>query len=150
MNSLQEAAWLRRGEPRRVLGSFLCKLYPGGGAVTECGYRLVGWFNKAGECYDLMPPWRSVHFSKTANAPKAQENCPCLEFYDAEIQGPWKMRNSPEHHPQCQFEPASMKVWSTLYKRGIVAPMGIDPQTLKPVELRPDAMEKIRQECRNQ
>jgi len=148
MNSLQATAWVRGGEPRRFLGAFFAKTYPDGCAVTECGYRLIGWVDKKGNCFDIPPPHRSIHFSKVANAPKADFDCPCREFYDPEIGGPWKLRNSSEHHPQCQFEPASMKVWALLKSRGFMAPAGVAPWMHKAPEMRPDYLEMLRQEAR--
>lgn len=135
MSRAQETAWLRGGDPKRLLGDWLVKRYPGGGAVTSPGFLLVGWFDNRGNCNDLSPPFQVIHYSKVANAPEVP-TCPCGEFYDPETNGPWRLRGSREHHPLCQYEPASTKVWDILQARGVQAP------------IRPDDWEKIRQQAR--
>jgi hypothetical protein len=61
----------------------------------------------------MAPPfnWYSRH--DIANKPELQA-CPCANFYDPEIQGPWKLRNSSEHHPICQFDQTSMETFNRL------------------------------------
>lgn len=48
-------------------------------------------------------PYRRHEMWQVANKPSEVE-CKCADFYDPEIGGAWRLRNSERHHPMCIYE----------------------------------------------
>ena len=150
MDGTQGKAWLMGGELRRVLGSWLLTQYPQGCGITEDTYHLVGWCDDRGQVFDLMPPYRTIHYSRIANKPAVQA-CPCAEFYDPESNGPWRNRGDAkarDHHPLCQYDQHSTQIWGELQRRGFLPPDGVIATHAERKVARPDEWNNIREEIR--
>lgn len=53
-------------------------------------------------------PYHRYEMWQVHNKPPLDE-CKCADFYDPEVLGPWRLRNSERHHPMCIYDrPASI------------------------------------------
>lgn len=98
-------------EVRRKIATELLRIYPGGyGVVSPTLQRLFAVVDPRGAIRELPPPHHFVEMWELANQPATPE-CPCRNFYDPEVGGAWKLRDIPDHHPLCQFDRSSSKVF---------------------------------------
>lgn len=79
--------------------------------------RLIAYIRPDGTLHELKPPFQQFQMWQMANAPKvhstAGQTCACANYYDPEVQGPWKERGLPpnHHHPFCQFSKTAVAVY---------------------------------------
>lgn len=71
----------------------------------------VGKAHKNGQLEVLRPPYYRFEMWQIANKPEVTE-CKCAEFYDPEVQGPWRLRQSERHHPFCIYDRPSTRVYA--------------------------------------
>lgn len=144
-------AWFMLPNVRRIMANELGKAYArfGGVGIVVCfgegnTGRLVAHVLSNGAIEELAPPHKTFAQHLMANKPIASE-CACLNLYYEECQGPWRLMNRTElHHPLCEWEPVTMKLWRDPRVIGIV-----ENGVAKAVEKhRPDLLEKLRQEHR--
>lgn len=110
------------GNVRRQMASMLAKLYPQNGCgVCSPSMKLVAYVSPRGELRLLVAPFRKIPIALIANKP-ALKDCPCFEFVDTEIKGPWKNRPEAErlkyggHHPMCQYQRTAGLLFDELFK----------------------------------
>lgn len=109
----ETVVWLLKGEAQRGIASKLTKEYREGvGILSFTGY-LIAYVQPNGAIRELTPPFSRHDRHEVANKPSVGK-CACADFFDPEIQGPWKLRNSPDHHPLCQFDKYAQAVFSKL------------------------------------
>lgn len=116
LNTPQTKLWLFGGDIRRRLASNLSKRYPSGVGVCSATLRLIAYVDPKGGFRELLPPHKKYEMYQISNKPLVAE-CQCASFFDPEVQGPWRDRGTDEHHPICQFERVSGKVFDTLVLR---------------------------------
>lgn len=119
----------------RALCAKLCNQYPEGVGVLVWDGSLVAYVQPGGKARLLSPPYQRFERYQISNKPEPSE-CACREFYDPEIQGPWKERGKNEHHPICMFEQHAQAVFeanSQAHKNGVA---------------RPDLLIRVQEECR--
>lgn len=112
--------WFISIESRRQIARKLVQIYRGGcGVVSPTLQRLFAVVEPSGAVRDLAPPHHLVEMWELANAPKADGECACANFVDPEIGGPWRLRQTEEHHPMCQFDRHAMRTFKEAQKRSI-------------------------------
>lgn len=144
-------------EVRRKMASQLSKMYPAGCGVCSPTMKLVAYVQPDGNLRLLMAPFKVIPISAIANKPK-ETDCPCLQFWDPEVKGPWKNRSEGErqrfggHHPMCQYQRDADKVFAELYqaKNGGVDldHKGKAIRTGKKQRVRPDLMLRVQNQIR--
>lgn len=152
----QDRAWCVRGpigdNIRRSMASQLSKMYPAGVGLCSSTMKLVAYIQPSGAFRMLLAPFRVIPISSIANKPKETE-CPCQEFHDPEVRGPWRLRSNGRHHPMCQYERDAARVFSEVYRAkngGVV----IDEhgkarrERSRKNQVRPDLMLKVQHEVR--
>ncbi len=134
LTETQTRCWLTSRELQRALADGLAKRYQQGVGVCTATLRLIAYVAPNGRVQELPPPHRGVQRWELANQPAVSE-CPCLGFFDPEVQGPWRQRGSEAHHPLCQYDPNVFRTFSLAIKK----------ETL-PADLqnRPDLWSKLR------
>lgn len=141
LNTPQTKVWLISPHARNAIAMKLARMYRGGVGVLSATQRLFAVVDPKGNVRELPPPHRVYEMWQIANAPQVAE-CPCANFIDLEVQGPWRERG-PEagHHPLCQFDRTAERVFveaSRTAKERL--------QKGGPPQERPDEWLKIRKE----
>lgn len=126
------AAWMCGGNMRSNIASGLATQYLYGCKVASITGWIIATVAPNGKVRELLPPFESIKNHQLANQPTANE-CYCRDWYYPECEGPWSMMNSPDHHPMCSFDWASMEVYQKVGRK---------------VQDRPDAWNKCREEIR--
>lgn len=121
----QDKAWRlpgKAGETIRLkMAGQLGKMYPSGCGVCSATMKLIAYVQEGGKLRLLLAPFKVIPISAIANKPRATE-CPCFDYYDPEVRGPWKNRPEQQrekhggHHPMCQYQRDAGRVFSELYK----------------------------------
>lgn len=111
LNTPQTKLWLFGGDIRRRMASNLAKRYTSGVGVCSATLRLIAYVDPRGGIRDLPPPHKLYQMHEVSNRPMVTE-CQCAAFFDPEVGGPWRDRGTDEHHPMCQFDRTSQKVFS--------------------------------------
>lgn len=172
LNIPRTKMWLVSKSWQAEQAKILARGYRGGVGICSATCRLFAFVEPGGNVRELKRPFRKYEMWQMTNAPKAPE-CPCGEYFDPEVQGPYKERG-PEagHHPMCQFEQTAGAVFKQAQgqaanRMGLVFEFGvpvIDPmrgatnsnaagagkalvKSLTP-QARPDEWEKLRKEYR--
>lgn len=110
LNTPQTKLWLFGGDIRRRMASNLSKKYPSGVGVCSATLRLIAYVDPRGGIRELMPPHKLYKMHEVSNQPMVTE-CQCASFFDPEVGGPWRERDTYEHHPMCQFDRVSAPVY---------------------------------------
>lgn len=101
--------WLAGGQLQRALAAKVANNYRANvGILSVTGY-LIAYVEPNGSIQELSPPFKSYARHEISNKPTV-EQCACRNFFDPEIEGPWSLRNSSEHHPICQFQKDALEV----------------------------------------
>lgn len=161
----QERAWLLPGKVgqgiRRGMASALAKMYPKNGCgICSSKMKLIAYVSPRGELRMLVAPFRVIPIHAIANKP-AVRDCPCLEFWDPEIRGPWRARSEGEraryggHHPMCQYKPTAARVFAEVFQAkngGVVIDTSgkavRERERARGEAARPDLMLRIEQKVR--
>lgn len=158
LTEAQGRAWCflgaRGDQIRRSMASQLAKMYPSGVGLCSSTMKLVAYIEPSGRFRMLVAPFKTIPISAIANKPRERE-CPCQQFFDPEIKGPWKDRSNGKHHPFCQYEKDAARVFTEVYKAkhgGVI----IDSKGVAHRERgrgpnhtqRPDLMLKVQQEIK--
>lgn len=77
--------------------------YKGGCGVCAATCRLIAVVTPDGNVRDLKRPFKKYELWQMQNKPAPNE-CPCANYYDPEVQGPYRDKGLRDHHPFCQFE----------------------------------------------
>lgn len=129
--------WAAGGQLQRALAAKLANQYrSGAGVLAWTGY-LIAYVQPNGIARCLAPPFTHHERHEIANKPTPAD-CPCAEFYDPEHGGPWKHRNSADHHPACQFDRDAIK---TITENNRLHGQGMG---------RPDLLIRLREEARGE
>lgn len=110
LNTPQTKLWLFGGDIKRRMASNLSKRYRAGVGVCSATLRLIAYVDPHGNFRDLPPPHKLYAMHQVSNQPLVTE-CQCASFYDPEVKGAWRERDTTEHHPMCQFDPTSAPVF---------------------------------------
>lgn len=155
MNQVQTLAWLTVPAWRRRFIEFLVReRYRGGFGVCSATLRLIATVDPRGAVRELAPPHRRFEMHEVANAPRPPE-CPCATFYDPEVGGEFRERDSGGHHPLCQFDKTAKKVFVEAQRRAfdrldirVIDGIGVLPEkeVRKTAQARPDEWQNIRKE----
>ncbi len=156
MNQTQTLAWLTVPAWRRkFIEHLLRERYRGGFGVCSATLRLIATVNPRGALVELAPPHRLFEMHEVANAP-APPRCPCAEYYDPEVGGPFRERGREhEHHPLCQFDKTAKPVFKEAQRRAfdrldirVIEGVGVlgGKETRRSAQARPDEWEQIRKE----
>jgi hypothetical protein len=135
LNQVLTRIWMfeETHQARRQLVKSLNKRYPSGVGVVSATLFLIAFIAPNQSVRNLMPPFRKYEMWQMNNKPAPPE-CACANFVDPENDcRPWRERGSREHHPVCQFERTSSKVFERMVNR----PAGKE---------RPDDLTRIRDE----
>lgn len=82
----------------------------------------------------FRPPYYRTEMWRLVNKPEKTE-CKCADFYDPEVQGPWRLRQSTRHHPFCVYDRPSPVLFKQFER----------PLPLYPIEKRaPDVEARIK------
>jgi hypothetical protein len=138
---------------RRQMASQLAKMYPTNGCgVCSATMKLVAYVSPRAELRLLTAPFKLIPIALIANKP-APKDCPCFDFIDTEIRGPWRLRPEHErqragwHHPMCQYQRTGQAVFETLYRAkngGVrVDDQGVAHRQGSRVAVRPDLMIQV-------
>lgn len=111
LNTPQTKLWLFGGDIRRRMAANLSKRYRSGVGVCSATLRLIAYVDPRGGIRDLPPPHKLYKMHETSNQPMVSE-CQCASFYDPEVKGPWRDRDTSDHHPMCQFDGTSSAVFT--------------------------------------
>lgn len=141
LNLTQTKVWLASDWIRREMAATLVRTrYPGGVGILSGTQLLFALVNPKGAIQELHPPFKRYEMWQVSNQPETEE-CPCAEFIDLEVQGPWRQRGIPGHHPFCQFDPTSNKVFNAAGQQAVEnVQRGLDAQA------RPDEWLRLRKE----
>lgn len=156
--------WLIGGPVRRSMAAALVRnKYRGGCGVCSATNYLMAVVDPRGIVREIPPPLRRFELWQMANAPvpEAGDECPCLGFFDPEVQGEWRERGPlAGHHPLCQWDRTAKKVFTLAQGRaaervGITIEHGVPvvdgTEKLKggvPAQARPDEWNRIREEVK--
>lgn len=110
LNTPQTLLWLFRGDPQRRMASNLAKRYASGVGVCSATLRLIAYVAPGGGIRELTPPHKLYEMHQISNKPEVTE-CQCAAFFDPEVKGPWRERDTSEHHPLCQFDRVAAPVF---------------------------------------
>ena len=149
----QDRAWRLPGplgvDVRRKMAAQLARMYPQNGcAVCSATMKLIAHVTPRAELRLLTAPFKVIPISAIANKPTVND-CPCLEFWDPEVKGPWRKRSDGErsrhggHHPMCQYKPSAALVHAELFRAkngGVV----LETNKAGIVEARRDRGRKVR------
>lgn len=140
LNRPQTKIWLISEHARRQIASNLARQYRGGVGVLSATQLHFAFVDPRGAITELKLPLRRYEMWQIANRPQVLE-CPCANYFDPEVEGPWRERGSEGHHPLCQFDRTSQSVFSRAAKEAHarIARGG-------PAQERPDEWIKIREE----
>jgi hypothetical protein len=134
LNTTLTKCWFLGGVLRRQVCNALAHRYESGCGVLTDTMWLIAYVDPHGRERELTAPFKKYEIYQIANQPTVNE-CPCADFYDPKMGGPWSVNHPNLHHPLCQYEPASKKVFETLWKMG------------KPLD-RGDGWDRLRKEYR--
>ena len=124
MNSGLVLYWIAGGILKRQLASTVSKTWRTGVVMLNPTLYAVGLVDPRGNASDLPPPFKQYAMWQVCNKPSVRyAQCACREFWDPEVQGPWKLRDKERgmdiHHPHCQFERTAVRGWSHDYRAAI-------------------------------
>lgn len=151
LTELQGRAWCFSEDVRRKMASQLAKLYPQNGCgVCSAEMKLVAYVMPGGRFRMLVAPFKRIPIYAIANKPRETE-CPCANFFDPEVKGPWSERGAGKHHPMCQFQRGAQQVFEEVAKAKGTAPVYIDGKGVARREqrgqrVRPDLMIRVQRE----
>ena len=156
LTEAQGRAWCFQGPVgeniRRSMASQLCKMYPAGVGLCSPTMKLVAYIQPSGAIRMLLAPFKVIPISAISNKPKETE-CPCQDFFDPEVRGPWRHRSNGLHHPMCQYEKDAQRVFAEVYKAknggvDIEKTGRVRRERSKKTRVRPDLMLKVQHEIR--
>ncbi len=98
----QTKLWLLGGDVRAQMARGIAELYRSGCGIVAWRGQHIAYVRPNGTVQELTPPFHRIEREHIANKPETTA-CACAEFYDPEVQGPWKLRGTADHHPYCQF-----------------------------------------------
>ena len=111
LNIPRTKMWLISESTKRRMAAAFARMYRGGVGICSATLRLMAVVNPNGTFRELAPPFKKYEMWQIANKP-AVPVCPCADFFDPEVGGPWSQRGpSAGHHPHCQFDQTSMAVF---------------------------------------
>lgn len=121
LNSLQVKYWIAGGDFRRLIAKMVSRTYRTGVVILNPHLYAIGTVNPHGDTQDLPPPFKQFEMWQICNIPSVRYNeCACRNYWDPEVQGPWKLRdkerNNEQHHPHCQFDRVAKPVWKQNYR----------------------------------
>ena len=145
LNKPQSQLWFIN---HRQIAAELVRLYPGGVGVLVWSQHLIAVVNPRGAATPMPPPFKWYPIWMIANKPTPPE-CPCADYIDPEVQGPWRERGTDEHHPHCQFEKTAVKGFLTAQKLAVDR-MIANPKGTANAQERPDEWIRIRDQIREQ
>jgi hypothetical protein len=117
------------------------KIYRGGVGVLSYSQHLFALVDPRGNILPQAPPFRRFEMWQIANQPRPGE-CPCAEFIDPEVQGPWRDRQTGAHHPLCQFDRTAKRVFVDAQKSAVQR-----MQQGQSAQARPDEWLRMRKEA---
>jgi hypothetical protein len=135
--------WLASESWKREQAARFRDKYRGGVGLLSPTMYLFATVDPRGNIRELAPPFHRYEMWQTANQPEI-ERCPCGDYYDPEVGGPWRDRPEYErgvHHPFCQFDPHAKKVF---HKAAELAVTRLE-QGARDAQERPDEWNKIRE-----
>jgi hypothetical protein len=103
LNTPKTKLWLISEVWRRNMARTLNRMYRGGVGVCAATGRLFAYVRPDGNIHELKRPFKKYEMWQMANQPSISD-CPCMDFFDPEVQGPYRERGERNHHPMCQFE----------------------------------------------
>lgn len=103
LNIPKTKLWLISKVWRNTLATNLARHYRGGVGVCAATLRLIAFIDPRGNIRELTRPFKKYEMWQIANKPAIPE-CPCMDYYDPEVGGPYRERGDRSHHPFCQFE----------------------------------------------
>ena len=131
LNTAQTKAWVSFETSRAMIASNLSKKYPktGVGLLSATMYLFV-LINPRGGFRLLTAPLVQYEMFQVANAPYHWEECACRNYFDPEVQGPWRERGEDAgHHPFCQFNNTAVPVYKKCFESATRrAEQGVVPQ----------------------
>lgn len=100
--------WMKGGQGRQLLIETLHKMFPATVGVCSHTCKLMGYINPRGRVSEVPQPWPRYPITDMVNNPTpepgAVNECPCFNFLDPEVGGPWRLRGVSRHHPFCQYQ----------------------------------------------
>jgi hypothetical protein len=138
LTETQTTIWVLGDKVRVRLIDALRKRYSSGVYVCNATLAVIGHVDSRGAVTEAAPPFQRVERWQLANQPAVKE-CPCAEFWDPEVRGPWRERGSNEHHPLCQYDPHVFRTFNKAAKVHLLP---------KAETQRPDFWLKVREEER--
>jgi hypothetical protein len=161
LNSPRTKLWLISPTSKKRTAWALSRMYRGGVGVCSATLRLIAYVDPRGGVTELPPPHKRYEMWQIANRPNPVTECPCGNFFDPEVQGPYRDRGTDTHHPMCQFDRTAKGVFGEAmnraatrmglqYVNGVPIIGGEEPKrsVIKPLtpQARPDEWENIRKE----
>jgi hypothetical protein len=105
--------WIKSLPGRRLVARALHQLYPEGVAVCSDTCRLMGVIDNRGRITEIPVPWPEFPICQMINNPDPEigssNECPCFDYYDPEVGGPWRERGLNTHHPFCMYRERSLR-----------------------------------------
>lgn len=126
----QTKLWLISPEAKRLMASHVAKRYRQGVGIASASLRIIAHVDARGAIRELPPPHRMIELWQAENAPRP-DACACHAYHDPETGAAWGEAHPGTHHPVCQFEQTSMRVFREVTRRGLE---------------RPDMMRRIREQ----
>ncbi len=94
LNSLQVKYWIAGADFRRLITRLVSKTWRTGVVILNPALYAIGTVNPHGDSQDLPPPWQQFQMWQICNKPSVRySQCACREYWDPEVQGPWKLRD---------------------------------------------------------
>ena len=111
MNTPQTTVWHMSEYARNQFAKNLVKKYKGGIGILSFDQLLIAKVDPRGNIQLLPAPHKRFEMWQIANRPELEE-CPCANFIDLEVEGPWRERGGRYgHHPFCQFDKTAAPVF---------------------------------------
>lgn len=164
LNQPRTKMWLISVTNKRRTAAALARIYRGGVGVCSATLYLIAVVNPDGTYRELTSPFKRYEMWQIANKPEAiGVECPCADYYDPEVGGPYRERGVNGHHPMCQFDMTSQAVFKQAqgmaanrlgmaFEHGIPIVNAEAPKksVIRPLtpQARPDEWEKLRKEYR--
>lgn len=130
LNTAQTKSWLKFPNARPFVASTLAKQYRRGVGLLSATLRLFVIVDPRGQFRELPKPWAEFEMWQVDNAPAHYVECACRNYFDPEVQGPWKARGEQAgHHPFCQFNGTAVPVYQRCFESAVHrSEQGLDPQ----------------------
>lgn len=164
LNQVGTRLWLTVPATRPRIVQALLKRYRGGFGLCAATMRLFVVVSPNGAIRELAPPLVQYEMWQLANAPSPTRECPCGDYFDPEVKGPYRERGNNLHHPLCQFDRTAPRVFRVAQGKAanrlgmrfeggvpVVSPevradAATGPVKLPSAQARPDEWEKLRKE----